>query len=500
MCKQILKRVLFFSFIITVFVSCGEMNTLFPSGTSNYRVSAYVNNKMIKDYSIIKNGDTIRPAFLNHISDDPDLTGLQVYIEDSSGNMVSEAINYSLPGRDSSENKGVLVTVNDLNKAFPVFSFPKDLKVGQYTLFFNVLGGKDVLHRSSQIVYYVSDLNFSIDDIRCYLPGVSEGPQLIPPGITILLEVAITSDEGLDPYIVWYNGEKQIGAGKLSEYYHHLLWTVPETTGFQAIKVEIFPFLADNKPAKDTKGIVKELSLPVSSKAVNPHSFGAEAGDAVYWYEFKGNLEPSKESRWNGAILVKTQENPPRWEPLSDVYGLVVGPDDAYDIPDFSVSLNNESDTEYDLHTLKIRFAPKNEGTLFQGSFKTAGSDVPSLNMEVLIEKEGLLLFIQNGSEVYQELISSDLLANKEFIITTLNFYSYKNEFSAYLELQKPLLSTKKIAIPYKGTLSGDGIFRFGAKHNKPKQEIVDENAQDLTSKDVAIIDEFFLELNRKNL
>ena len=130
MCIQNCKKVLFFSWILTVLVSCGEMGTIFPSGTSSYRISAYVNNIIIRDYSIIKSGDTIRPAFLNQIVNDPDLTGLQVYIEDSKGNLVSDTIYYSLPGAESPE-RGVLVSISDLNKEFPVFSFPADLKIGQ---------------------------------------------------------------------------------------------------------------------------------------------------------------------------------------------------------------------------------------------------------------------------------------------------------------------------------------------------------------------------------
>jgi hypothetical protein len=494
MCRKTCEKIFVFSLLILLFISCGDMGTIFPSGSSNYQVSAYVNDSRIRDNSIIKTGDVIRPAFQNPISNDPDLTGLQVYIEDSKGNMIGEAVHYSVSGR-SDVNRGILRQIDDFDETFPAFPLPDDLKLGQYNLVFKALSGGAVLHESSQIIYYVSNLNISIDEISVYLPGVSDGPQLIPPDITVLLDVAITSDEGFDPYIIWYNGEKQIGEGPLSEGYHRLLWTIPETVGFQTIRAEVFPFIADDESLKNTRGIIKELSLPISDKAAVPYSFGKNDEDALYWYQFSGNLEASKESQKNDAVLVKTQSSPPRWEPLSQVYGLLIGEDDSYDIPDFSIILNGESGREYDHYTLNTRFAPKSQGTLFHGSFKTSGSDLSSLILEVLLEEKELVLSIQNGLSVYEESIPMDVFTHDAFIKTSLHFYAYQNDFSAYLELLDPALATRIIAIPYKGTLSGDGTFRFGAKPNLTQEVMLNE-----TKPDIAIIDEFFLEHSRQSI
>ncbi|MDR2901102.1 MAG: hypothetical protein LBV20_06240 [Treponema sp.] len=486
---------------------------MFSSGASSYQVIAYVVNPDAKSQetqqisrnqannsensnSIIKTGDALRPDFLRHIEDDPDLTGLLMYMEDSAGIMVGDAVHYSLLGRNSSEQSGVLVTIDNFNDEFPDFPLPEDLPIGQYTLVFNVLGGDNILYQSTQTMYYISESIFSLDGIQTYLPGVSE-VQPIPPSTTILLESVITSDNVLDPYIIWYNEGKPIGEGRLSEHYHHILWTVPEQSDFYSIEVEVFPFVDGDKPARDASGFKKRLSLFVDSKAALP-SFEENSEDALYWYQFAGNVEPSKNSARNDAVLVKTQESPPRWEPLSDVYGLLIGENDIYDIPDFSVVLNNENDAEYDLYTLNMRFAPKNEGTLFRGSFETDGSNLSELILELVQEKDGLALSIQNDSVLYRESILIDLFTDQRFIVTALNFYSFNNTFFAYLELENPLLRTEIISLPYKGVLSGEGTFSFGTKQDEATEVVTDELVPNTQGVDIAIIDDFILKQSRQ--
>lgn len=499
---------------VTLFISCGEMNTVFSSGNSSYQVNAYLISprsaedtstrvafafpQKLQNYSIVKNGDRIRPAFMNLISHDPDLTGLQVYMEDSAGNRIDQGVHYSLH-RDAPENLGKLVTISNFNDDFPDFLLPLNLDAGQYTLFFNVLSGEDVLYQSTQTMYYIADLAFSLDSIGTYMPSIYEKAQLISPDTTILLEAEITADEGLDPYIIWYNGEKVIGEGRLSERYHHLLWTVPAAESFPKIKAEVFPFLVGNKPARATKGLEKGLTLGVNSKAVLPQNTEEMNGDAVYWYQFAGNVEPEKQSLRNDAILVKTQENPPRWEPLSGIYGLVIGEDDTYTVPDFSVILDQESETEYDLYSLHMRFSPQNEGTLFRGQFDTADSDLSSLSLEVLFENEAIVLSVQSGPTIFVKSIPADLFSHKRFVVTVLQFYAFQHEFFARLDLQAPLFSTDTIVIRYKGTLKGEGELQLGADENPANGIFADEDIM-ARSTDVAIIDEFFLGHHRVSL
>jgi hypothetical protein len=487
--------------MVLLLTSCGEMGMMFSSGTSGYEVSAYVNDKIIKNYSIVESGDHIRPAFLHHISGDPDITGLQVLINDSAGNIIGDARHYSMLGRNESGNRGVFSPINDLNEDFSDFPLPEDLSEGQYTLIFNVLGGSDILHQSTQTMYYISDSNFSVDDLRVYMPNKSEGPQLIPLGTTILLEAAVKADAVFDPYIIWYHGDEVIAEGTLSERYHHLLWTVPETEGFPKIKVEVFPCLPDTKAASDARGLEKELSLPVSAKKVAPRGVEENLGDTLYWYQFAGNLEAEDSAIKNDAVLVQTQQNPPRWEPFSNIYGLVIGEEDSYGIPDFAVSLNNENDTEYDFYSLSMRFSPKNIGTLFRASFNTADSSLSSLDIEVLLEENELILSLRNGSDLYRKSISADLLTEKNLVMTNLNFYAFKNQFLAYLELQDSLsspLSTEHIIIPYSGVLSGDGTFVFGVKQQIEQEITLDETDLEIIGDDIAIVDEFLLLQSRK--
>ncbi len=528
MYRRVCPKVFFLFCMVVLLVSCSDVNTVFPSGTSSYQVSAYVispeeenaealrtsgyRGSYIKSNYVMRTGDAFGPEFLHPVMNDPDLTGLHIHIEDSAGRFVGEAVRYSLPDKNALEYDGVLIQVDNFNSRLPVFSLPEDLSVGRYTLFFDVLGENNILYQSSQSFYYVADLPFSLDGMRTYLPGKFDGPELIPSGSTILLEAVITADARFDPYIVWYNGNNKIGEGRLSEHYHHLLWTVPKTADFPKIRAEVFPLLAGDRFVGGVKGIARELSLPVSDKANITGIFGKNGGEALYWYQFSGNLHAEAESVNNNAVLVKVQDDPPRFAPLNEVYGLLVGEGNSYSIPDFSVPLNNGSDTEYDLYTLYTRFAPKNEGILFRGEFDTSGSDLSSLILEVLLEEDGLVLSIQDGQSVYRKLIFADisektdvLFGNDDFVIAALKFYSLKNRFTADLELQDIRsfpLNMDEISITYRGVLSGAGSFYFGAKENAKKEAADDGNNADVNVKnrDIAIIDEFFLEHKRQSV
>ena len=79
----------------SLFVTCGELDTLFPSGGS-YQVRTLVNGSSLEDCSIIRSNDKIRPYFAMSVVNDPDLIGLLVYLEDAQGEIIGERIQYTL--------------------------------------------------------------------------------------------------------------------------------------------------------------------------------------------------------------------------------------------------------------------------------------------------------------------------------------------------------------------------------------------------------------------
>jgi hypothetical protein len=80
---------------LSLFVTCGELDTLFPSNGS-YQVRTLVNDRSLEECSIIRSNDKIRPYFAVSVVNDPDLIGLLVYLQDYQGEIVGEKVQYTL--------------------------------------------------------------------------------------------------------------------------------------------------------------------------------------------------------------------------------------------------------------------------------------------------------------------------------------------------------------------------------------------------------------------
>ena len=297
-------------FILSLFLGCGDLDSLFSKGEA-YQVTAMVNGNSLDTCSIVRSGDKIRPFFAASVERDPDLTGLLVYIEDSNGAVVGDQVLYILQpyygntvdaaaheksGRlgdetagehdldrqaawgfieslaireqwsfiDSipeAENPPIVVPVRSLNRAIPFFPLPA-MEVGPYKLVFEAVGKKETLHRTETDIFFLDNAEFLVKDISIYLPRVSD-TQLIPPGATVMLESRLDFDSRFDPYVVWYNGKSTISEGKISEGAGTILWKAPERTGFYSLRIEVFPFQLRGSFA----GFFREITLPVSSKA-----------------------------------------------------------------------------------------------------------------------------------------------------------------------------------------------------------------------------------------
>jgi hypothetical protein len=89
------KTAIFLSLISLLF-GCGELsNSLFSSG-GTYQVKALVNGNSLESCSIIRKDDKIIPYFAVSVVNDPDLTGLLVYLKNSKGDIVGERVLYTI--------------------------------------------------------------------------------------------------------------------------------------------------------------------------------------------------------------------------------------------------------------------------------------------------------------------------------------------------------------------------------------------------------------------
>ncbi|MDR2159336.1 MAG: hypothetical protein LBP23_04625 [Treponema sp.] len=471
MCVQRIRLSLTTLGLVFLLNSCGELDFTFSS-SGTYRVNALVNDKTLNECSLIAGTDEIRPYFAASVSNDPDVTGLMVYLQSPSGKTEGSRVQYILksaePFTSDGQNDGeapepdTIVTLSRLDNKLPRFNMPPGLTAGPYTMVFQVLGGKEVLHRSDQAVYYLGSAAFTLPDIKCYLPGIPngagdspgvQGSHLIPPGITIMLDAALHSDPQLDPYIVWYNGKKRISEGKYADGAGLILWKVPEQAGFYTIRAEVFPV----KPDQQMAGKTREIFLPVSAKVENADYFYRQEKAISQWYKFWGNLGDSRAPTATEKSLVPKETRPIRWIPADGIYGLSIGPEDIYLLPEFTFDFSGEERGGAFL----LRFKPLSPGIVFQAFFRKKGSPEEGLRMSLLNGEDSFSLILESGGH------SSEIPVTKaswpgEFIPVILGFSISDNLFTVALHTEgENQPESADILLP--APLSGEGNLQFGA-------------------------------------
>jgi hypothetical protein len=574
---QTLRALVITSCLSLFLLGCGEMDVVFSSN-GTYRINAYIDSEYtLSESSVISRQSRIRPFFINSVTNDPDITGLTVFVQDTSGRIVSRKICYilssepiertvfeeeelypeetirpeeefrpeevippeeefrpeevmlpetegiseeesrsgeavfpedpaapSLPAGEESGDTGDVhieialkksspktetaepviaeerIYVTHLDEPLPFFRLFEELSIGQYNLIFHVQGKEEVLYKTYKPIYFLADAEFTLGDIQSYLPGVSEGTQLIPPNIYIVLETKVAADDRLDPYVVWYAGKKVIARGRVSERANCLLWKTPDQTGFHTIRAEVFPLLPEAAVSEAVIGRVKELSLPISLKHEDMAFFTDSEREFIHWYQFWGTLEDAKNPANKEENLLSLRKGPAQWIPYEGIYGLSIGSEDVYAIPGSPFAL---AEKEQGRGRILFHFVPLAEGTVFNASFvQDPGPE--NLILDLSVVQDGLRWHIGRGSEVYEETVHLNYLENSGFITARIDFEIAADHFTAQLTLENPWLNTEEITIPLSGPMSGKGMFRFGAG------AIPGAGGRELAGRSVSIVDE----------
>jgi hypothetical protein len=399
MCVQGFEKTALLAGALVLLGACNQIDSVFPSA-GTYQVDALAGQLSLEEYSVIAGGETLLPYFASPVAGDPDLRRLVLYVEGPEGNPLGRRVSYDMElsrqadGGEAGESAGgappepgkeILVPVESFGGKLPPFSLPEDLAIGVYSLVFEIRGERDLLSRVRRPFYYIGDREFAIGDIRCYLPGFYENSYVIPQGLTVMLETLVSSGEGLEPYIVWYNGKNRIGEGPVGAGASRLLWAAPPRSGFQSIRAELFPF----KPAAGQKGRVKEFSFPVSPKIEKAGAGPVEK--YLYWYQFAGDL---REARTGTELDRVNLEAPLSWYPGERVYGLALENGEAYEALRLPLSLFKPDD-EGDL-CFFIRFLPLADGRIFSASL---GS---SLNIGLSLEEGVLHLDMEENGKKFR--------------------------------------------------------------------------------------------------
>jgi len=469
MCVHKTRMVFVLSAVILFLSGCGEMNTVLPS-TGTYQVKAVVNNVSLDDCSLVSSKDKIRPYFARSVSSDPDVTGLVVFLKNSKGEILGEKVHYCLenslesgskpaaeatppktetsspkeqadsaqsgdledaekddsdtdepPPNSVQSNNETLVPVKQFDKDLPYFPMPEHLPIGQYTLVFQVLGGKQNLYKAERAFYYLADAAFSFRDIQMHLPGITPGSRIIPKGTTIMLEARLDFDSRLDPYIVWYNGKKIISEGKFSDNAGTMLWKTPDQNGFLSLRAEAFPF----NVRQGLTGVSREVSLPVSSKATGGNLVSGDTAELLHWYLFEGDLKDSKPPMLPEWALNPKEKKNPRWMPASGSYGLATGPNDIYMLPAVSLSQIKGGRGQF-----RTRFKPVGDGVIFNAQFG------PSLDAGMNLSHENETLILKLNSLLMADSVTVGLPEDGAYVTAVIDFSIMPDRLEAKLDVK----------------------------------------------------------------
>jgi hypothetical protein len=503
------KLAFFILFIASCLFSCGELDMVLPSA-GTYEVDALVNEISLNDCSLISKEDKIYPYFVSSVDNDPDVTGLLVFVQDPLGHVMGRKIHYILgegaveteapPGdaggeaEETGENTGPeteqiraaesiniiepveideLVTqipVKRLDKNLPFFTLPDSLEIGQYTMSFQVLGKKEVLYREEKTVYFLEDAEFSLGDIQKYLPDLSAESHLIPSGLTIMLEAQVLSDERLDPYIIWYSGRKRLSEGSFAEGAGFMLWKAPEQTGFHTIRAEVFPV----RPVSNLVGRSREITLPISSKVKSMGYFSPQAENIIHWYLFQGNLQDSKTPVSTERALIPRGEKNSHWLPEDNIYGLAAGPKTSYLLPLFLFARPEE---KHNSGRFMLRFKPVAEGIIFGALFKAESSPPDQVFMNLSFSAETLTLDLIGGETSASISLPYVSEEGNGFITLFVDFSIWEDRFDARLSREyDENLPPEPVSISLANLLSGEGSFHLGASLIKPTASVLPED------------------------
>ncbi|GHV79630.1 hypothetical protein AGMMS49944_14210 [Spirochaetia bacterium] len=372
-----------------------------------------------------------------------------------------ETAEEKLPAADSSVEQ--VVVVKQLDRYLPSFRIFEDLAIGRYNLVFQVIGERAVLYTAFKPVYFLKDASFTLGDIQSYLPGVSSGGRLIPPGINVVLETKISADRRLDPYVVWYSGKKVIAQGRVSEGAQYLLWKTPAQTGFHTVRAEVFPLLPEERLPGNIIGKIKELSLAVSSKSSGPEGQGmrrltGSSNDPITWYQFGGSLTSNNPDQHLTPLLSQK----PRWIPFAGMYGLFTGADDGYALPGKTFVL---SEGEQRRGRIFFYFAALSAGTIFNARF-AAKDNLEGTAVLDLSLAGGKLLLRVSAEEILEESLALTEDETGKFITAIIDFEIAPDRLGASLALENPLRETPFLDLAVPVPLSGEAAFRLGGTEN----------------------------------
>jgi hypothetical protein len=359
----------------------------------------------------------------------------------------------------------VIVTVENFYD-MPSLTFGDDLPFGFYTIVFEVRAGNGaVLNSIEKPFFYIASSQLVIEGIVSYLPGVSSAARIVPPGEKIILEAKMLA-EGVSPYIIWYEGKNIISEGYKAEGGDRIFWSSPAQTGFQNIRIEVFPFNPNQMPVM--RGLTHDISLPVSQRHGRDGYFAAYSNQLSHWYKLWGNLTDTRDPANAASGLVPADDMEIKWQPVSGTYGLKVGPANVYKIPGafFKYIRQNEGSGE-----ILFRFAPYDTSTetlILKTELLTTNADdiQTAYPMELSLFEENLVLtvFVKNEENEVLRVQTPLIVSADGFVSAAIDFQFFDE--SVIIGIGVENTETASIEawehITIQGRAESDGVIQFG--------------------------------------
>jgi len=524
--------------LIFLVIAAGCDDSLFPS-IGNYKINIQINNLLLDECSFARSIDSVRPSFEVSVADDPDVTGLVVFLRDFNGAIAGWRVLYELnPDAEEIENNEVnlpeadeeteseetennketvteraaavqfndgddlVIQVKSLDN-LPVFPIPDNLPMDRYTIVSHVMSGKDILQKIEKPFFYLGNTEFSYEGIDIHLPGIADSTQLIPRGTVIMLEANLKFDSMLDPFIVWYNGRTKISEGNFSEDAGYLLWKTPEESGFYSLRAVIYPI----NNYQDLSGYQKEISVLVSSKLIDIHLVSENTPSLVNWYIFEGNLNDSKNNSAEERSLVH-ENNSPRWRSFNGTYGVATGFLNYLTLPKAQAAYEEN-------WQMLFRFKPENDGGLLsiqfgKSVFMYLFMDGPNLALTLTspfstVSQNYPMLTEPKPDDVTEEIDSvleetiRTWVDENSFLTASINFSIQQGSLTARLNVLGNYIDSKLADTPVvlKTQIENDFLVTLGFQPDNKKpvdhQEETSDQPVVLRSKFTALWDEFAL-------
>jgi hypothetical protein len=185
------------------------------------------------------------------------------------------------------------------------------------------------------------------------------------------------------------------------------------------------------------------------------------------WYRLWGNLADTKDPVSIGAALARVEEGEPLWLPVFSTYGLAVGANDMYKLPDslFKYIKPNEGSAE-----IIFRFVPRNsaeaEKPLLRAELRGADSEGNESLCTVQLSLTGNTIVLQAAlNDEILETRPSLPLDGLDFVSAAIDFQFFENRIVVSVGLENAKTKTvdawERLAVDF--TPNGESGIRFGA-------------------------------------